>query len=90
MEHTDIMKIILSWFERKNVGIKKPWWYRFSYTEYVRACDIYYPIPINYIIRYGLKCYWWVIFALDWVGLFDTPSCEVIRWSDFFRIKSCE
>lgn len=80
------MKITKDWFNRTEVSIPK--WYGFAYPELVRASDIYYPIPINYIVRYWLRCYWTLLRALYWVGLIDTGVGEMFSWSDFFRIKT--
>ena len=83
------MKIIQDWYKR--AGRKRvvlPWWYRFAYADHCRACDIYYPIPINYIVRWWEKVYWWPQYALWWVGFYDTPDDVELSLSDFWRIKS--
>jgi len=79
------MKIIVDWHKRTRTTIPKG--YGFAYAEYIRDCGIYYPIPINYIIRYWRKCYWRFLTAFYWVGLIDTKASEEFRWTDFFRIK---
>ena len=85
-----MMKIVRSWLdgiyrERERTYLSK--WYGRSYSDYSRACDIYYPIPINYIVRYGLNVYWRFLRIFWWIGLIDTPEGCIFLWSDFYRIK---
>lgn len=82
------MKLLISWFEKKNRGFSVPRWYQYSYTDFARAYDVYYPLPLNYIVRYWLGFYWYSLRAIYWVGLIDTGENECFSWGDFFRIKS--
>ncbi len=83
------MKVIQDCYKRS--GRERaviPWWYRFAYSDYCRACDVYYPILINYIVRYGTRLFWWAENVLWWVGLIDVPMYAISTWSDFWRIKT--
>ena len=79
------MKISYRYFTKRG---SPPRGYRFSYSDYMRAFDIFYPIPFNLVVRYWRKLYWGFIRDAYRVGLVDTKmECE-FRWDDFFRIKS--
>lgn len=82
------MKIIVDWLVKEKYGEEKAWWYGFSYSEENRACDIYYPYPLNWIIRYSLKLYWRFLRAFYWIGLIDVKVGESFHWDTFFRIKT--
>ena len=81
------MKIEISWFESRREGITIPSRYGFSYTEFYRAYDIYYPIPINYIVRYWRDCRWKFLSACYWIGIIDVGINEMFTWDKFYRIK---
>ena len=80
------MKHIYDWFDRGN-AIAIPHHYGLAYSEFMRACDVYYPIPINLVVRYGLRLYWNFLRAFYWVGVIDTNIAECFRWDDFWRIS---
>ena len=80
------MKISRSWFDKVK-GTPLPKWYRFAYSEYACALDIYYPLPFNCIARYSRKGYWGFLLCFYWVGLIDTGLGDKFSWSDFYRIK---
>lgn len=65
-----------------------PKWYEYSYTEFIMGWDIYYPLPINYIVRYWRKCYWKFLRFFYWVGLVDIAPQEAFHWGAFYRIKA--
>lgn len=75
-------------YRELNVGESAPWWYGFSHSDFVRAFDIFYPIPINLIVRYWLKAYWGFLGVVYWVGLIDVGEAEAFYWYSFYRIKS--
>lgn len=77
----------LSYYELDN-GSRPPRWYRFSYTDFMRAFDVFYPMPINRFVRYGRRIYWKVLRAFYWVGLIDVGIAECFHWGSFYRIKS--
>lgn len=62
--------------------------YGYSYSEFCRDAEIYYPLPINYIVRYWRRAYWTFLSSFYWIGLIDTKVNEEFRWADFFRIKT--
>ena len=80
------MKYVHSWFDKRNTTVV-PRYYGLAYSEFVRARDVYYPIPINYLVRYGLKAYWGFLRSMYWVGVIDTNIAECFRWSDFWRVR---
>ena len=83
------MKILVCWYKKAHTQrAVVPKWYGFSHSEEIRACDVYYPIPLNYIVRIWMKVYWRPQYALWWVGLYDTPDGVELSLSDFWRIKS--
>jgi len=79
------MKFSLCWLDR----VKKlpPRGYGFAYDEFASAREVYYPLPINYIVRYWRNCYWGFLRFFYRIGLIDTNERECFRWADFFRIK---
>ena len=81
------MKHLHSWFEKRN-AIPIPRHYRLAYVDFLRAYDVCYPIPINYIVRYWLNLYWGSLRAFYWVGVIDTKFGEEFRWDDFWRISN--
>ena len=81
------MKYLQSWFDKKE-HIPVPRWYGRSYSDYARALDVYYPIPLNYLMRYCLSCSWGFLRVFWWVGLIDTPRNCIFIWGDFYRIKT--
>ena len=81
------MKFIISWLALEK-GHPVPKHYRHSYCDFFRAWEIYYPVPINYIVRYWRKYYWAFLKFFYWMGLIDKGANEEFRWGDFFKIKS--
>jgi len=65
-----------------------PRFWGLSYWRYELCAGVFYPIPINYIVRWWEKVYWWPEYALWWVGLYDTPDGVELSLSDFWRIKT--
>jgi len=59
----------------------------YSYTKFMEDRDVYYPPPINYIVRYWRRCYWRFLKCFYWVGLIDVGMSERFWWGAFFRIK---
>ena len=70
------MKISVSWFESREGVVFIPKGYGFAYKDFFRALDIYYPIPINYIVRYWPRCYWRFLRIFYWIGLIDVSPNE--------------
>jgi len=81
------MRIVMDRFAREK-GASIPRGYGYSYTLADRDAVVYYPIPINYIVRYWRRCYWRLMKNLYWVGLIDVGMGECFYWSSFWRIKS--
>ena len=81
------MKIERSWRDR-HYNKELPKHYGVAYSDYYRAYDICYPIPLNYIIKYGRQIYFKVLEVFYWVGLIDIACNEEFHWDNFFRIKS--
>ena len=79
------MKYLYSWFDKRN-SKPAPRFYGKSYSEFDRALDVYYPIPLNYIIRYWLDFYWGFIKLCWWIGIVDTEEAREFGWGDFWRI----
>lgn len=75
----------ISYAERKHIPI--PRGHGLAYRNYDIAVEVYYPIPINYIVRYCRDCLWQFLTVFHWVGLIDKCANEAFRWHDFFRIK---
>lgn len=69
-------------------GRRAPRWYGFAYCDYARAFEIFYPMPINWIVRYWLKLCWGFLKAFYWIGLIDVDEAECFYWDSFYRIKS--
>ena len=81
------MKAVISWLDGvEGTPILKG--YGYSYTDFLRAYDIYYPLPINYIVRYWRECCWGFIRFFYRVGLIDIGEAQLFRWADFYRIKT--
>lgn len=80
------MKFERSWFERAT-GTVVPKGYRLAYNKYHLATAVYYPVPINYIVRYSRDFYWETLRAFYWIGLIDMQVYDRFRWVDFYRIK---
>lgn len=80
------MKYIHSWFDKRNT-MPIPRFYRLAYEEFVCARGVYYPIPINCIVRYGLKLYFGFLRMFYWIGVIDTDISMCFRWDDFWRIR---
>lgn len=88
------MKLIIAgnslpWFSTTTPdgGKTLPKNYGYSYSDFFRDYCIFYPIPINYIVRYWRRCYWGFLRFFYWLGLIDRGVAEEFRWADFFRIK---
>jgi len=81
-----MMRFDKYWLHAKQCPIPKG--YGFAYCEYDRAVEVYYPLPLNYIIRYARKVYWKFLRAFHWLGLIDVAAGEVFTWNDFYRIKT--
>src|SRR3990172_11960993 len=41
-------------------GEAPPWYYGFAFYDYPMRFSIWYPIPFNWIIRYGREIYFWL------------------------------
>ena len=82
-----MMRIERSWLRRVG-GSPIPKGYGLAYAKYSRAVEVYYPIPVNYIVRYTRVFYWRFLRAFYWVGLIDVEANESFSWVDFFRIKT--
>ena len=52
------MKLILVKQDRDGIGAVLPRWYGFAYRRYNYSETVLAVIPLNLIIRYGLKVYW--------------------------------
>lgn len=79
------MKLIVSWHYATPTISRR---YGLAYSNFACAQDIYYPIPINYILRYSRKLYWRFLRIWYWIGLIDVGEAEAFSWRDFYRIKS--
>lgn len=62
--------------------------YGLAYWDYARAEGIYYPLPINFAVRYGLDCWYRFLRLFYWIGLIDVGDGEIFLWREFYRIKS--
>lgn len=82
------MKLSVDGYTRYSGKDSIPKHYGYSYSDFCRDADIYYPLPINYIVRYWRGAYWAVLRSLYWIGLIDTRANEEFSWGDFFRIKT--
>ena len=82
-----MMKLIIDWFTRHSGKALIPRHYGYSYAAPCSARDIYYPLPINYIVRYWRKSYWGILRLFYWIGFIDTRADEEFRWNDFLRMK---
>ncbi len=82
------MNLRVDLYRLKAQGVYIPWYYRFSYDEIDIVVRVYYPIPINYIVRYGRSLCNSFLRILYWIGLIDVGPGEVFLWTDFYRIKS--
>lgn len=66
-----------------------------AYKDYLRHAVIYYPTPLNYVIRFK-RGFWNLVFwrgifsALWWIGVIDTPPGYMFVWGDFWRIRPKE
>lgn len=80
------MKVSICWLDRVETPI--PRGYGLAYTEYDVATEVFYPIPINYVVRYALKYYWRFLRFFYRVGLIDVGEAETFSWRDFYRIKA--
>ena len=69
-------------------GKRAPRWYGFSHSDFKRGIEIFYPMPINWIVRYCLKAYWRFLMTIYWVGLIDVGMAMAFYWGAFYRIKS--
>ncbi len=79
------MKVFISWFDIYGIP---PKWYGRAYSRVDWAQEVYYSLPINYIVRYGRWFYWGFLRLFYRIGLIDTEEAEIFRWDDFFRIKT--
>ena len=69
-------------------GLKPPQFYGYSYIRYESLIYVFYPYPLNWVIRYTRMVWFSIVRMFDRVGLIDTARYEPLRWNDFFRIKS--
>ena len=46
--------------------LKPPWGYGMAYKPANRLVVVYYPIPLNYVIRWARKGYLWVRWQIAW------------------------
>lgn len=76
----------ISWRELGK-GAQIPRWHGFSHSDFKCGVDVFYPVPINWLVRYSVRIYWRVLRAFDWVGLIDKADNEVFHWDSFYRIK---
>ena len=83
-----LMKITIDNYTRRMGYTPVPQWYGLAYAEAYMPIDIYYPIPINYIVRYCRGFLWRFLRLFYWIGLIDISMGERFSWDDFFRIKS--
>jgi len=80
------MRIITRWRYLKS-DLVKPSGYGFAYSNFECAEDVFYPIPLNYVIRYSRSLYWRFLRIFYWIGLIDVGVNEAFSWRDFYRIK---
>lgn len=69
-------------------GVSIPRWYGYCYPLLDRDADVYYLIPVNYIVRYWRRCRLRFLKCFYWVGLIDYVPGEWFTWNQFWRIKS--
>jgi hypothetical protein len=81
------MKLIVTYRQRNHGLLKIPWWYGVSYQLPQLAVYVYYPYPINWIIRYTKELFWYSINLLWWIGLIDVMVGEEFYWGAFYRLK---
>ena len=55
-----MINMIISRKQIRKGEILPPWYYGLTYEDFYRAVEVYHPIPINYIISFGMtiKIYW--------------------------------
>ena len=80
------MRFEHSWHGKPN-NEPLPKRYGIAYEDFSRAIDIYYPIPLNYVVKYYRLYCRLLIKALYWVGLIDIGIGEMFHWGAFYRIK---
>lgn len=78
--------IVKCWYQ-KEAGYAIQRGYGLAYSDFCCAFDVYYPIPLNLIVRYWRKFYWGFLRFFYHIGLIDTKLGNEFRWNDFFRIR---
>ena len=59
-----------------------------AYEEVALYATVYYPIPLNYVVRVLRVMYWKIMRGFYWLGLIDVGLGERFTWGDFYRIKT--
>lgn len=59
-----------------------------AYDDWAYCATVYYPIPLNYIVRIVRPLFWKIMRMFYWVGIIDTSIGEAFSWDDFYRIKT--
>ena len=74
--------------EWQKAGQKAPFWTGTAYSVHEYQAVVYYPIPLNFLVRWSRCASMLMLRAVYWIGLIDVGPGERVTWQEFWRIKS--